>query len=148
MRATPRRCAPSRCWLASSAVAEVLESDDALTVGVLLDRPVAPGETAKRMWGLDEQRSLIASGHCQAYGDSAAAHPGNKGEQDDCEHGRDPPSERGSKYNPRAARAPMTYELFLIGRLASITNDRHGREEEKNPARMGGRLEAVRRELP
>src|SRR5215471_18829499 len=78
MRATPRRCAPSRCWLASSAVAEVLESDDALTVGVLLDRPVAPGETAKRMWGLDEQRSLIASGHCQAYGDSAAAHPGTK----------------------------------------------------------------------
>jgi hypothetical protein len=94
------------------------------------------------MWGLDEQRSLIASGHSQAYGDSTAAHPGNKGEQDDCEHGRDPPSKRGSKYNPRAARAPMTYELFLIGRLASITNDRHGREEEKNPARMGVRLEA------
>src|ERR1700722_12555572 len=28
MRATPRRCAPSRCWLASPATAEVSGSDD------------------------------------------------------------------------------------------------------------------------
>jgi hypothetical protein len=74
---------------------------------VFAGSPVKPGKTVKRMSA--EQRSLIAGGHCQAYGDSAAAHAGNKGEQDDCEHDRDPPSKRGSKYSPRAAHAPMTY---------------------------------------
>jgi hypothetical protein len=49
----------------------------------LLDRPIEPGENSEAHVGLDEQRSLIASGHCQAYGDSAAAHAGDKGEQDD-----------------------------------------------------------------
>jgi hypothetical protein len=77
-------------------------------VGVLPHGPVEPGETSEGHVGLDEQRSSIASGHCQAYGDSTAAHAGNKGEQDDCEHDRDPPSERGSKYSSRAAYVPMT----------------------------------------
>jgi hypothetical protein len=76
---------------------------------VFAGSPGRAGENSEAHAGLDEQRSLIASDHCQAYGDSAAAHPGNKGEQDDCEHDRDPPSERGSKYSARAVHAPMTY---------------------------------------
>jgi hypothetical protein len=64
--------------------------------------------------------ALTAGGHCQADGDCAAAHAGNEGERDDCEHYRIPLFERGSDYTPCAARALMTYQLFSNVDLRSI----------------------------
>ncbi len=120
--ATPRPCGRSRSSLANPATAAVSPSDDEGSAAPLAWAKtrlparrhgwVAAWREAKRCvtvradcrgrsaavgtrWAAASR--LIASGHCQPYGDRSAAHAGDEGDQDDCECHRIPLPNGGAK---------------------------------------------------